>query len=42
MFPATVIASSPAGRAPTPRVYTLPVVRPAPPRPAGGASVRTW
>jgi hypothetical protein len=40
-MPATVIHSPSAGRAPKPRVYTLPIVRPAPPRPAGG-STRTW
>jgi hypothetical protein len=41
-MPATVIPSPLAGRAPKPRVYTLPIVRPAPPRPGGDASVRTW
>jgi hypothetical protein len=41
MLPATVIHSPGAGRAPKPRVYTLPIVRPAPPRPGGG-TVRTW
>jgi hypothetical protein len=40
MFPATVI-HSPAARVPKPRVYVLPIVRPAPPRP-GGEAVRTW
>jgi len=39
MFPVTTSPS--AGRAPKPRVYVLPVVRPVPPRPTGG-SVRTW
>ena len=41
MFPVTVTHSPGAGRVPKPRVYTLPIVRPAPPRPGDG-SVRTW
>jgi hypothetical protein len=41
-MPATVIHRPAAGRAPKPRVYTLPIVRPAPPRPGAGAAVRTW
>ena len=41
MSPATNIHSPAAGRVPKPRVYVLPIVRPAPPRPAGEA-VRTW
>jgi hypothetical protein len=41
MQPATVVHDPRAGRAPKPRLYTLPIVRPAPPRPIGDA-VRTW
>jgi len=40
-MPVTVIPSQTAGRVPKPRVYTLPIVRPAPPRPVGD-STRTW
>jgi hypothetical protein len=41
MQPPTVIDSHGARRVGKPRVYTLPIVRPAPPRP-GGDPVRTW
>jgi hypothetical protein len=41
MFQPTASQSPRSGRAPKPRAFSLPVVRPVPPRPAGG-SVRTW
>jgi hypothetical protein len=41
MYPAPTSETHPDARAPKPRAYVLPVVRPVPPRPAGG-TVRTW
>ena len=41
MFPIRTLPAAGHGRTVKPHVYTLPVVRPLPPRPTGHA-VRTW
>jgi hypothetical protein len=41
MFTPTASQSPRSHRAPKPRAFCLPVVRPVPPRPAGEA-IRTW
>ena len=42
MFRPTATATTINGRPPKPRAFVLPVVRPAPPRPAATGTTATW
>jgi len=42
VFSSTATATPITGRQPKPRAFVMPVVRPAPPRPAAIGSVATW
>jgi len=42
VFSSTATTTSITGRPPKPRAFVMPVVRPAPPRPAAGGTVTTW
>jgi len=42
VFSSTATATSISSRPPKPRAFVMPVVRPAPPRPAAAGAVTTW
>jgi len=42
VFSSTATTTSITGRPPKPRAFVMPVVRPAPPRPAAAGTVATW
>jgi len=42
VFSSTAITTSIPARPPKPRAFVMPVVRPAPPRPAAAGAVTTW
>ena len=42
MLSSTATTTSITGRPPKPRAFVMPVVRPAPPRPAAAGTVTTW